>query len=138
MPTGVGSLQYPEQPPPPFALDPDNSYFLVKLHDAQAFFDAGWLIKPGVITISSSVESSFQSKSPAVRSVYQVTTLQKNVPCRLGLSFNLTDWLPARTTDWLHVTLDYTVVQDTPIKDLLDRSEEHTSELQSRFDLVCR
>ena len=50
MPTGVSPLQYPEQPtlPEAMALDLDNSYFLVKLHDAQAYFEAGWLVQPGV------------------------------------------------------------------------------------------
>ncbi|MFZ5915486.1 MAG: hypothetical protein ACOYZ7_00955 [Chloroflexota bacterium] len=120
MPTGVGPLQYPEQPKPPYDLELDNSYFLVKLHDAQAFFEAGWLVKPGFLAFSSSVESSFQPGLPT-QSLHQITTLQKNEPCRLGLGVNLTDWLPARAADSLRVTLKYTVVQDTPFKELVDQ-----------------
>jgi len=120
MPTGVGPLQYPEQPNPLHDLELDNSYFLVKLHDAQAFFEAGWLVKPGFLAFSSSVESSFQPGLPT-QSLHQITTLQKNEPCRLGLGVNLTDWLPARAADSLRVTLKYTVVQDTPFKELVDQ-----------------
>src|SRR5699024_12156457 len=36
--------------------------------------------------------------------------------------------------DWKQADKDYERVQGI----LVDRSEEHTSELQSRFDLVCR
>ncbi len=123
MPTGVSPIQYPEQPslPDTMMVELDNSYFLVKLYDAQAFFEAGWLVRPGILTISSSVESSFQAKSPPLQSLHQITTLQKNIPCRLGLSVNLTDWLPARTTDWLRITLNYTLVQDTPVRDLVEK-----------------
>src|SRR5699024_11717620 len=31
-----------------------------------------------------------------------------------------------------------TIQQNTGLEDYIERSEEHTSELQSRFDLVCR
>ncbi|MBN2004040.1 MAG: hypothetical protein JXA21_11855 [Anaerolineae bacterium] len=120
MPTGASSLYYPEQHKPAFDLALDDSYVLVKLHDAQAFFEAGWLVKPGLLAFSSSVESSFQPDLPT-QSLHQITSLQKNIPCRLGLSANLTDWLPARTTDWLRVNLKYTVVQDNPFGELVDQ-----------------
>lgn len=56
MPTGVSSVFYPEQPEPLSDLELDNGYFPVRLHDAQAFFEAGWLIKPGFLIFSSSVK----------------------------------------------------------------------------------
>jgi len=120
MPTGVSPIYYPEQPKPLCSLALDDSYVLVRLHEAQAFFEAGWLVKPGFLTFSSSVESSFQPGSPA-QSLHQISTLQKNAPCRLGLSPNLTDWLPARATDWLRVSLKYIVVQDKPFSELVDQ-----------------
>src|SRR5258708_6003261 len=108
MTTGASFPFYPEQPTPPFTLALDDSYFLVRLHDAQAFFSASRFTKPKYLLISSSVENSFHPGSPPVQSLHQVSSLTRNVPCRLGLSFNLTDWLPARTTDWLRIKLDYT------------------------------
>lgn len=122
MPTGVSSLYYPRQREPLANLELDNSYFLVRLHDAQAFFSAGWLRKANFLTFTSSVASSFQPGA-STQSLHQITTLQKNTPCRLGLSVNLTDWLPARAADWLKVTLDYAVVQDTPFKELVDKMQ---------------
>lgn len=123
MPTGVSSIFYPEQPKPLSDLELDNSYFLVRLHDAQAFFDAGWLVKPGFLIFSSSVESSFQPGSPT-QSLHQISALQKNTPCHLGVSTNLTDWLPSRAADSLKVILKYTVVQDTPFKELVDQMSQ--------------
>jgi len=122
MPIGTSSAYYPQQQKPLYDLALDNSYFLIKLHDAQAFFEAGWLKRPGFLTLSSSVESSFQP-GMATQSLHQIATLQKNTPCHLGLSVNLTDWLPARAADSLRFTLKYTVVQDTPFKELVDQME---------------
>lgn len=129
MPTGVSSAQYPEQGPPKYNLEADNSYFLVRLHAAQAFFEANWLVKPGMLIVSSAVESSFKPGQPT-NSLHQIALLQKNVPCRPGLSTNLTDWLPARAADWLRITLKYTVVQDTPFNTLVDQ--------MSQIDLVAK
>ncbi len=79
MATGVSPLYYPDQPTPNFNQEIDNSYFLVKLHDTQAFFQANWLAKPGLLILSSSVESSFQPNSPT-QSLHKISTLQKNIP----------------------------------------------------------
>jgi len=120
MPTGVSSLYYPEQHPPERKLELGNSYFLTRLHDAQAFFEAGWLVEPGVLIFSSSVESSFQPGS-ATQSLHHITTLKKKIPCHLGITANLTDWLPARADDTVKITLKYTVVQDSPFKDIVEK-----------------
>jgi hypothetical protein len=133
MPTGVSSVFYPDQPKPLSDLELNNSYFLVRLHDAQAFFEAGWLVRPGFLVFSSSVESSFQPGSPT-QSLHQITALQKNTPCHLGISTNLTDWLPARATDSLKIILKYTVVQDTPFRELLDQMNQVG--LASKLSLV--
>ncbi len=123
MPTGVSPLYYPKQPKPLGDLKLDNSYFLVRLHDTQTFFEAGWLVKPGFLIFSSSVESSFQPGAPT-QSLHQIATLQKNTPCHLGVSTNLTDWLPARAADSLKLTLKYAVVKDAPFKKLVDQMGE--------------
>lgn len=120
MPTGASPLYYPEQAEPRCPLELEDSYFLVRLHEAQAFFDPGWLNKPGYLIFSSAAESTFQP-GLKMQSLHQISVLQKNVPCRLGLSVNLTDWLPARSADTLHFNLKYSVIQDTPFKDFLDQ-----------------
>ncbi|NEQ64358.1 MAG: hypothetical protein F6K21_02445 [Symploca sp. SIO2D2] len=123
MPTGVSSVYYPNQPNPQFNLELDNSYFLVKLHDSQAFYKADWLTEPGFVTFSSSIESSFQPND-STQSLHKISSVQRNEPCRLGLSINLTDWLPARPTDWLRINLKYTVWQDKPLKNLMAQLEQ--------------
>ncbi len=120
MPTGVSPIYYPEQPKPTYDLQLDDSYILVKLHDAQAFFEAGWLVRPGFLVFSSSIESTFQPGS-STQSLHQISALQKNSICHLGIATNLTDWLPARSTDSLKVNLKYTVVQDKPFTELVDQ-----------------
>jgi hypothetical protein len=120
MPTGVSNLYYPKQSSPALNLALDDSYFLVRLYEAQALFEAGWLVKPGALVLSSSVESSFQPGSPT-ESLYQIAAIQKNIPYRLGININLTDWLPARSMDSLKITFKYTVVQDKPFNELADQ-----------------
>lgn len=123
MQTGSSNIYYPQQPPPEYNLELDNSYFRVKLHDAQAFFEANWLVKPSVLVFSSSVESSLQPDLPA-QSLHRITTIERNTPCRLGLNTNLTKWLPARTPDSLKISLQYGIVQDAPIQKLITHLEK--------------
>lgn len=118
----MGRPIYPEQAKPKYPVELENSYFLVKLHEAQAFFEAGWLVKPGYLIFSSKVESTFQPDSP-MQSLHKITTIQKNIPCKLGIGVNLTDWLPSRTGDSLHIEIQQAVIQDSPIKGLLERMD---------------
>src|SRR5699024_12672746 len=47
--------------------------------------------------------------------------------------------LEIRPVKWIDEVLDFALAgKPVAPKDGTDRSEEHTSELQSRFDLVCR
>ncbi len=123
MPTGVSPLYYPKQRKPELNLELDNSYFLARLHDAQAFFEAGWLVQPGILIFSSSVESSFQPGA-VTQSLHHIATLKKNTPCHLGITANLTDWLPARTPDTIKITLKYTVVQESPFKNVAEKMRQ--------------
>src|SRR5699024_12585125 len=50
----------------------------------------------------------------------------------LFLTFTLGDWLKG------YLELAIGAISDGALAGLTARSEEHTSELQSRFDLVCR
>src|SRR2546422_832977 len=100
----------------------------------KLFFILAWLFNPAVIPSSYSEKVFFSFKSPQPARFSKLLTFRRNVPCRLGLSFNLTDWLPARTTDWLHITLDYMVMQDTPIKNLLDKMS--AARLTSKLSLI--
>ncbi|GHO96497.1 hypothetical protein KSF_065450 [Reticulibacter mediterranei] len=123
MSTGVSHHYYPLQDNPECPLVCGDSYFRLKIHDAQAFFPAGILKQAKFLLFSSSVESSF-SPGHAIQSLHKLTTLKKNIPCRLGVNTNLTGWLPARETDSIRLTLNYTVTQDTPIKTLVDTMEQ--------------
>lgn len=123
MATGYSSLQFvpyldgiAKAKHPSVRLDPDNCYVRIKLHAVQAFFKSGWLENPGFLTLFC--ESKFSSE-PSVQSLHRVETLSRNVPCQLGLSINLTEFLPVSTTGKLEVQLKYVVTRASPIKDLL-------------------
>lgn len=118
MATGVSPTLYPQQSSPSYELEPDNSYFLVKLRNAQAFFAANWLQQSSFLSFSSIVSSSFQANTP-LQSLHTIQTLKKNHPCQLGIEKNLTTWLPARTQDSVNLTFEYTAVQGQPIHELL-------------------
>ena len=124
MPTGASQPFYlQDQPTPRCPLDLDNSYFLVKLHDAQAFFQANFLRNAELAIFSSSVTSSFQPNS-STQSLHKISTIQRNTPCRLGLSTNLTDWLPAKSGDSLQINIKYTVLQGKPIKQFVNHMQQ--------------
>src|SRR5260370_9915318 len=123
MPTGSRNYDYIGPSTHHQPLEVDNSYFCIRLHDTQAFFPAGAFTKPKFLLFSTEVKSSFQPEHTA-QSLHRLTVLQKNVPCHLGINTNLTDWLPACHADNLNITLKYTVVQNTPLKTLLERLGE--------------
>lgn len=112
-----------DQPTPPLKLELDNSYFLVKLHDAQAFFQANFLKNADSVIFSSSITSSFQPNSPT-QSLHKISTIQRNTPCRLGLSTNLTEWLPACNGASLQINIKYTVLQGKPIQKFIDHMQQ--------------
>lgn len=120
MPQGVSPLYYPDQAAVPCPLVVDDSYVLVRLHSAQAFFPAGLLVRPAYLVVSSSVTSTFQPGAPT-QSLHQIATIQKNTPSHLGLSINLTSWLPARAADTLTVTLKFSVIRDNPFQKLTNQ-----------------
>lgn len=112
-----------DQPSSPFQLELENSYFLVKLHDAQAFFQANFLKNADSVIFSSSITSSFQPNSPT-QSLHKISTIQRNTPCRLGLSTNLTEWLPAGSGASLQINIKYTVLQGKPIQKFIDHMQQ--------------
>jgi hypothetical protein len=124
MPTGASQPFYlQDQPSPPFQLELENSYFLVKLHDAQAFFQANFLKNADSVIFSSSITSSFQPNSPT-QSLHKISTIQRNTSCRLGLSTNLTEWLPAGSGASLQINIKYTVLQGKPIQKFIDNMQQ--------------
>ena len=129
MTMGVGPVLRTKQNPPLCELEVDNSYVLIRLHDSQALFSAGWLAKAGRVIFTSSIESSYQ---PGVRSqsLHQVTSIKKKTPCHLGMLTNLTDWLPLRKGDHIIIELKYKVIQDTHLLRLFGD--------KSKIDLVAK
>ncbi len=69
MATGVGHLYYPEQNDALYPLELKGSSFQAKLHEVPAFFQAGWLAKPGCLLSSSEVESFFEQREKLYSSV---------------------------------------------------------------------
>ncbi len=124
MQTGVSHLVYPKNQPKPLSeLKANDSYFLIKVHDAQAFFDTHIFSDAGYLILSSIVEGPDRAHPP-IQSVHQISTITKNIPCRLGINTNLTNWLPASADSTLKVSLKYTVIKDTPFKNLVDKMEQ--------------
>ena len=123
MPIGSSHLYIVDQSTTRSPLELDNSYFLVRLHDEQLFFPAGWLEQADHAVVSSSVESTFQP-GQATQSLYKVTMVAKNTPVRLGINANLTDWLPSRAADTLKVHLKYSITQGAPFNRLVDQFEQ--------------
>lgn len=124
MPTGVSHLMRPEdQPTPGHELEPDNSYYLIRLTDAQAFFPAGLLSQAQSLLFTSSVESSLLP-GHSTQSLHNYTTIKKNKPFRLGVHADLTDWLPARKSDRINITLKYSVTRGSPIKAFVDKIDD--------------
>src|SRR5699024_2538880 len=58
--------------------------------------------------------------------------------CKNGNSKEIIDALKPDEQDYFLIKPMHSAFFQTPLQSLLTRSEEHTSELQSRFDLVCR
>src|SRR5699024_11356613 len=89
----------------------------------------GWTVETGVMHMNNITPSSKKKTSISVREMRQI----------LGLNKVESYWL-------VHQNRFRTIVAAGRMRIMLDsfeewyagRSEEHTSELQSRFDLVCR
>jgi hypothetical protein len=113
MPIGTSPPIFPrEQPAAAYPIARDDSYCLVRLHGAQAFLHAGMLQRllkpPRFLTVGTTVQSS-HADNPPVRSLHRSETIQSNVPYIPGIGINLTDWLPAGTTDWFKIKVEYSI-----------------------------
>jgi hypothetical protein len=104
-------------------MELDNSYCRLQIQDAQAFFPSGPMTEGDYLIVTSAVSSSFHPGEPAA-GLHQVAGFRKNIPTRLGLNTNLTDWLPARADASINVSLNYTAVQAAPFKTLVDKMGE--------------
>jgi hypothetical protein len=109
--------------PPLIPIKPEDSYVLIKLHEVQIVFEPGWLANPDFAVFTSAIKSTFEP-GETFESLHKVETLIANHPCKLGLSINLTDWLPVRITDSINIRLDCTVVRDAPLKDIIKNFKE--------------
>src|SRR5207249_11933156 len=91
---------------------------------------------------------------PTRRSSDLVTSVTSNAPASYPLGINLVTWTVADSSGNTSSCVQRVIVVDTTAPTITcppdltvsanggcaatNRSEEHTSELQSRFDLVCR
>src|SRR2546422_2732680 len=77
------------------------------------------------------------SRPPPERSRRSPESIRcSGAPATADLPPPLSSWVEARIRDW-HLTAPETSTSPIPIT-TASRSEEHTSELQSRLHLVCR
>jgi len=123
MATGVSRCYYPAQPDPRYPLVCDDCYFLLKIHDTQAFFPANRLQQARYLLFTSSVESSFFPGNPT-QNLHKFTLLKANERAHLGKNINLTGWLPARELDTMKVTINYTVKRGAPVKTLVEKLQQ--------------
>jgi hypothetical protein len=117
MATGTTTLLYLQQPAPPVPLTPDNCYFQVRLHSAQAYVESPWLKQADQLVCATQVSSDFAPDHKS-GSIHNVITIQKNTPTPLGLSLNLTDWLPAVQQRTVHVDLQLVATMGKPFGEL--------------------
>lgn len=117
MPTGSRLMRPQDQPALPGKLEPGNSYFKIKLTDAQAFFPASPLAQADFLLAILSVESAAGHKR---ESLYKFPTLKKNTRFSLGAHIDLTDWLPTRNAEKITVKLEYKVTRGSPIKGFIE------------------
>src|SRR5207249_9495903 len=62
-----------------------------------------------------------------------LSDIAETLASRAFRSIQMTD-----SKDWRSLVAGFAGITPKDIRQALERSEEHTSELQSRFDLVCR
>src|SRR2546428_7940064 len=84
-------------------------------------------------------------RRPPRSTLFPYTTLFRSArntfrdPQEPRMSFTcVVEWAKDFRTDTLHVPKMKIFVSQTSYREFLGRSEEHTSELQSRSDFVCR
>lgn len=123
MQSGYSRFIYPKQVAPNYSLEIDNSYYMLQLYQAQAFFPASPLVKPAFLTLSSIVESPYQPGQP-LKSIYQLVTFQKNQPFQLPIGVNLSSFLPARSTDTIRLSLRFLVTRDNPFQKLAGKIKD--------------
>src|SRR5699024_11804359 len=69
---------------------------------------------------------------------FTLSWMQKNKDGEWEEKSKLVNWEDIRGMDTVDILQSGLLGEATHVKDMRLRSEEHTSELQSRFDLVCR
>jgi hypothetical protein len=138
MAVGSSGLIRPIQADPPDDVAPNESYYLIKLVGGQAFVARSWPLQelvagPASLVVDSVAESTFLPDKPT-RSLHAVKTVHLDEPLHLGVSVNLTDWLPARGNDVVKITLNYRVTHGAPIKAFVDKLQR--SKLDAALSLV--
>src|SRR5690242_13131110 len=109
MAQGTETLTYLSAPPSTPALVPEDCYYLVSLHEAEAFYAAGLFTAADSLACSTEVSVPKLHPGQTAQSLHKVAEFGKNTPWKLGLAVNLTDWLPARRTDTVQLTVKFNV-----------------------------
>lgn len=120
-------LYYPTEQPKvlrEIKIKLDDSYFLVRLHDSQVVLPANipWWGNAGTVLLKTSCRSD-QLEQTLV-GLHKVDAVKYNQASRLAAQINLTDWLPAYSGDHLNVQLNYTLIKNKSLRQLLDKIAE--------------
>src|SRR5690625_6917600 len=105
-----------------------NAWLEVEILACEAWAELGVIPKEDVKAIREQASFSFDKIQEIEKETrHDVVAFTRAVSESLG-----------EERKWIHYGLTSTDVVDTALSYLLKRSEEHTSELQSRGHLVCR
>jgi hypothetical protein len=119
MPSGTTILMpvaHNEQLAPLVAND---SYFQVALYSAQAYVALPFLSQIACLVCAAEVGSNYL-ENHRIHSLYKVETIKKNQPSPLGLSVDLTEWLPVIPDKKVKVNVKLVAVRDQPFGKLTD------------------
>ncbi|MEM7064347.1 MAG: hypothetical protein AAF572_14425 [Cyanobacteria bacterium P01_B01_bin.77] len=122
--TGTTAFQYLKgQPPNQIYIKPGHYYYQFRLHEVSAFFKASWLKNFDSLVLISEVTNTLHPDI-TVRSLHTVKAIERNQAFQLGIRTNLTNWLPARSTDSIKIIIKYMGIRSSPVKDLLMHLEQ--------------
>lgn len=122
--TGTTPFQYLKgQPPNQVYIKPGDYYYQFRLHEAIAFVQSSWLKNFDSLVLISEVANTLHPDI-TLRSLHTVKAIEQNQSCQIGIRTNLTNWLPARSTDSCKITIKYMGIRSSPIKDVLLHLEQ--------------
>lgn len=123
MPTGTTILLPVAHQEQRTALSANDSYFAIALYNVQAYLTTPWLSQPAYLICSTEVSSTFLPNH-TTQSLHKVETVRRNTPCQLGISVDLTDWMPVVPDKKISLSIKLSAVRDNPFGKLTTKIGE--------------